>query len=925
MKNLLQLFLGFIFILFVQSVNAQTMKITGTVYDTTGTQALNQAMVMAVRVKDSVLLNFTRTDKNGSFTLTNFPADTFSLVISHPRFDDKTIYVFGHKDNYEINIPVVRMPSKSKELEEVMIYANKNPIYYKGDTLVYVADSFQVAEGAVVEDLLKKLPGIKIDKDGKITSQGQEINKVLVDGDEFFGTDPTIATKNLGADGIQTIQVYEKTDNETIGGSDQKIKVLDLKLKDEAKKGYFGRVSGASDFMVTPVGDYSGTRPFYEGELLLNKFNSKQKISVFALGSNTPRSNFGRGDMNKFGLSNENGAKGNFWEPNNTSNKNGVPQTLKAGIYFSDKYGKKQNTELLFNYSYYNDRLDTRSSSESQYFLTDTTYYTENSTRNTTANQTHKVNITLSTQIDSLTLLEFKPSVGFTGGMSENIDGTLFKAEDGAEALSTQITNNNDSKGIQSNNTISLYRKFMKKRRELEVRYDLNMMKNSTDGSLYSLSDFKISGFKDTIDQKKTNMNSTTSHYATVNYFEPLSKRVKINFNYLFEYGISVQEKEAYDKLNGEYSVYRQDLSNTFDNTRVQNRVGTELIYENGKHTVSGGAFYRNINIDNHNRITDSVVNQNINSILPKFKYEFKPSMSKRFSLNYNTNSTQPTINDLQPVQDNTNPNRLQIGNPDLKPNYVHTVMMNFNTWNALSGKYLWTGGSLNITDNAFATQTTFDNFGRTNAKTINVDGNLSSAIWAGAGFPILNRKIEFQPSLNASFNRFKSLIGEQENITENYAITPEMDIDFQWDSLEINLSGSYSYNNPVSSLSSVSNTPFTIQVYSAGFEWRLQRGFTIGLDGSYTKNSQPGGGFYNTEYFVLNAEFSKKFLKTQNLVIAIVGNDILNQNINAQRIVNGNSVTDFRTTIISRYFLLKATYRFNNRKTKEDDFNGWH
>jgi hypothetical protein len=925
MKNLLQLFLGFIFILFVQSVNAQTMKITGTVYDTTGTQPLSQAMVMAVRVKDSLLLNFTRTDKNGSFSLTNFPADTFSLVISHPRFDDKTIYVFGHKDNYEINIPVVRMPSKSKELEEVMIYANKNPIYYKGDTLVYVADSFQVAEGAVVEDLLKKLPGIKIDKDGKITSQGQEINKVLVDGDEFFGTDPTIATKNLGADGIQTIQVYEKTDNETIGGSDQKIKVLDLKLKDEAKKGYFGRVSGASDFMVTPVGDYAGTRPFYEGELLLNKFNSKQKISVFALGSNTPRSNFGRGDMNKFGLSNENGAKGNFWEPNNTNNKSGVPQTLKAGIYFSDKYGKKQNTELLFNYSYYNDRLDARSSSESQYFLTDTTYYTENSTRNTTANQTHKVNITLSTQIDSLTLLEFKPSVGFTGGMSENIDGTLFKAEDGAESLSTQITNNNDSKGVQSNNTIRLYRKFMKKRRELEVRYDLNMMKNSTDGSLYSLSDFKISGFKDTIDQKKTNMNSTTSHYATVNYFEPLSKRVKINFNYLFEYGISVQEKEAYDKLNGEYSVYRQDLSNTFDNTRVQNRVGTELIYENGKHTVSGGAFYRNINIDNHNRITDSVVNQNINSILPKFKYEFKPSMSKRFSLNYNTNSTQPTINDLQPVQDNTNPNRLQIGNPDLKPNYVHTVMMNFNTWNALSGKYLWTGGSLNITDNAFATQTTFDNFGRTNAKTINVDGNLSSAIWAGAGFPILNRKIEFQPSLNASFNRFKSLIGEQENITENYAITPEMDIDFQWDSLEINLSGSYSYNNPVSSLSSVSNTPFTIQVYSAGFEWRLQRGFTIGLDGSYTKNSQPGGGFYNTEYFVLNAEFSKKFLKTQNLVIAIVGNDILNQNINAQRIVNGNSVTDFRTTIISRYFLLKATYRFNNRKTKEDDFNGWH
>lgn len=926
MKNLFQLFLGFIFLLFIQSANAQTMKVSGTVYDTTGTQPLHQAMVMAVRVRDSLLLNFTRTDKDGHFTLTNFPIDTFTLVIAHPRFDDKHIYIFGHTENFEINIPTIRMPIKSKELEEVMIYANKNPIYYKGDTLVYVADSFKVAEGAVVEDLLKKLPGIKIDKDGKITSQGQEINKVLVDGDEFFGTDPTIATKNLGADGIETVQVYEKTDNETIGGSDEKIKVLDLKLKEEAKKGYFGRVSGASDLALTPLDDsYAGTRPFYEGELLLNKFNSKQKISIFALGSNTPRSSFGRGDMNKFGLSNESGANRNFWEPNDTKNTSGIPQTLKAGIYFSDKYGKKQNTELLFNYSYYNDRLDERSSSQSQYFLSDTTYFTNDSTRNYTANQSHNLNLTISSQLDSLTLFEFKPSMRLSSGIADNEDFSRFTGEDGIESLSTQITNNNDSKGFQSNNTARLYRKFMKKRRELEVRYDLNMTKNDTDGSLYSLSNYKILGTGDTTDQKKTNFNSTTSHYGTVSYFEPLSKRLKINFNYLFEYGISIQEKETYDNVNGVYNGYRIDLSNTFDNTRIQNRAGTELIYETGKHTVSGGAFFRNINIDNHNRITDTLINQNINSVLPKFKYEYKPSMSKRFSINYNTSSQQPTINDLQPVFDNTNPNRIQIGNADLKPNYVHTVMLNFNTWNALSGKYLWSGGTVNVTNSAFATQTTYDQYGRTNAKTINVDGNISSAIWAGAGFPILNRKIEFQPSMNASFNRYKSLIGELENITDNYAINPEMDIDFQWDSLEINLSGSYSYNNPVSSLSSVSNTPFTIQTYSAGFEWRLPKGFTIGMDGNYTKNAQPGEGFYDTEYFVLDAEISKKFLKTQNLVVSIIGNDILNQNISAQRIVSGNTITDFRTTIISRYFLLKVNFRFNNRKTKEDDFKGWH
>jgi hypothetical protein len=908
------------------AIYGQSMKITGAVYDSTGSRPLPKASVMAVRMKDSLLLGHTRTAADGKFLLTGFRVDTFTLVIASPGYDDKLYFMFGHKDNYDINIPSIRMQTQSQELEEVVIYANKNPIYYKGDTLVYVADSFQVAEGAVVEDLLKKLPGINIDKDGKITSQGQEINKVLVDGDEFFGTDPTVATKNLGADGVEQVQVYEKTDDETIGGSDQKIKVLDLKLKDEAKKGYFGRASGASDLFMTPVSDnYFGSRPFYEGELLFNKFNSKQKISIFALGSNTPRSNFGRGDVNKFGLSNEANSNRNFWESNNTNNTSGVPQTLKAGIYYSDKFGEKRNTELLFNYSYYNDRLDERSSSRSQYFLADTTYYTDDSTRNYTLNETHRMNLTLSSQIDSLTLIEIKPSVSFANGRTESFSENVFSGENGLESLRTSITNNNDSRGLDYNGTARLYRKFRKKRRELEVRYDISGSENKNDGNLYTRSEYLTLAFSDTIDQSKINDNSSTNHYGTFSYYEPIGKKIRVNFNYLFEYGLSDQTRETYDRIGNNYTGYREDLSNVFDNTRMQNRAGTELIYENSKHTVAGGVFVRNIKIDNVNRITDSVVNQDINNVLPKFRYEFKPSVSKRFSINYNTSSQQPQINDLQPVQDNSNPNRLRIGNPDLRPNYVHTLMVNFNTWNALSGKYLWSGGMVNITNDAFATQTIFDNFGRTFAKTVNVDGNLNANLWAGAGYPILDRKIEFAPSIDASFNRFFSFVGDLENRTDNYAITPEMEITFQLDSLEVELNGSYSYNNPISTLSSVSNTPFSITEFSLSFDWKLPRGFGIEADGTYTRNDQPGEGFYDTEFFVLNAEVNKKFLRTQNLIVALVGNDILNQNINARRVVNGNSVTDFRTTIISRYFLLKLTYRFNNRKTKEDDFRGMH
>ena len=194
----------------VPLANSQEMKVTGIVHDTSGVRPMPNAMVMAVRMKDSLLLAFDRTKADGSFTLKGFEVDTFSLIIESKGYDDKIYYMFGHADNAIINIPSAKLSGKSQEIEEVIIYANKNPIYYRGDTLVYVADSFKVHEGAVVEDLLKRLPGLSVDKDGKITSQGQAIDQVLVDGDEFFGSDPTIATKNLAADGIQTVELYEK-------------------------------------------------------------------------------------------------------------------------------------------------------------------------------------------------------------------------------------------------------------------------------------------------------------------------------------------------------------------------------------------------------------------------------------------------------------------------------------------------------------------------------------------------------------------------------------------------------------------------------------------------------------------------------------------------------------------------------------------
>ncbi len=900
--------------------HAQQMKVTGVVFDTSGVKPLSNTGVMAVRMKDSVLLKHTRTNVKGEFSLTGFLVDTFTLYVEHPDFDTKSFFIFGGKNNNEIDIPKIVLSGKSKQLKEVIVYANKNPIYFKGDTLVYIADSFNVNENAVVEDLLKKLPGIKVDENGTITSQGKQISQVLVDGDEFFGADPTIATRNLGAKGVESVQVYEKERENAKAGEDDKIQVLDLKLKENAKKGYFGKLSAASDFgLLEDI-------PFYETEVLANKFQGKQKISVFLLGSNTPKSNFKWGDMNKFGLENERNNSGmSNWNQGNTNNTSGIPRTIKAGIYYSDKIGK--TGKIGFNYAYYDTRLDAAGSSFSQYFLPDTTFFTKDSSNNKSTNTSHRINMNFSMNLDSLTFIELKPNVNFDAATADNLSISEFIDSLQTRSLRTDIQNINISSGITSNSEALLRRRFKRPKRELELKYILNYSKNNTTGQLLNQAQYDFAGSSDTtFRQDKTNDNGSTNHYTILTFTEPITKRIKIQTEYLYEFGNQLQDKRTYDfDINtGLYSLENTIFSNNFDNIRQQHRGTIVGIYEDRKHTLTGGIGFRNIDIDNRNLITDSITPQNISNYLPQFSYQFKPSISKRFSLFYTTNSQQPSINDIQPVPDNTNPNRIQEGNPDLKPNYVHNVRINFNTWSALTGRYIWSGFTGSLTNNAFANSTSFDPYGRTISRTENVNGNIFSNLFAGFGLPLFNRKFEINPNLNSSYMRYTNIVNNQENITQNRSISAGTEFELKLDSLQFTVGGEYSYTSPKSSLTSASNTPFMMQTYKADIEWQLLSHFKFKADVKYVINSNRAVGF-NRNIFVVNTEISRSFLKTENLIITISGNDLLNQNLNLQRQINGNIVTDNYTKIISRYFLLRLTYKFNSNKTKEDEWKGWH
>ncbi|MCE3295513.1 MAG: hypothetical protein K0R65_1227 [Crocinitomicaceae bacterium] len=907
-----RLYLCFLVMLLPLLSFSQQMTISGHIQDTTNNQnvPLPNALAMLVRIKDSVLVDYKRSDENGFFEFKT-PIDTLQLIVSHPRFSENSYYIFGSAGSHEFDIKRIIIPQKSQNLKEVVIYAYKDPVYYKGDTLVYVADSFQTKPNAVVEDLLKKLPGIKVNADGSIEAQGKEIQQVLVDGDEFFGADPTMATRNLGAQGVETVEIYEKKDENSTDDSET-IQVLDLRLKDDAKKGYFGKISGATDAGLT------NGKPFYEGEFLANKFNKTQKISVFALGSNTMRSSLEWRDMYKYGLTSRNffDEENENWSWNFSNNQgDGIPTTLKTGIYYNDQISKK--TELNINYTYNNAGIRTLETNRSQYFLEDTSYVTDLKSRSEDKNVSNDLNFKFTHKLDSVSTLELETAAGLNTAETNATDSTDFLFEDLQLSRRTVVSNINKAKGTNLTSKLSYRRDFKKKGRRMTSFYRFAYDDNKSDGIL-TVDDPTL--FTPT-NQSKDNSSLSRSHTASASYIEPLGKKFKLEFNYEFYNNFNEQEKYTRNFANGSYSEIDSTYSNNFQTTKTQHLAGTQLIFEHKKHRISGGVRYRNVVIDNENLFFGTHIHQDITNYLPRARYVYKISQHNRFMLNYNTSSSQPSINQLQPVRDNTNPNRLIVGNPNLKPNYVHNFSGSFNTYKPLSGVYFWSSVNHTITNNAFANSTTYDALGRSTSQTINVDGNTSSSLNFGTGFPVFKKFLEVVPNVNMSRSRQVNFVDSVQNVTINQNIGGGLELKIERDSVEFTVGGDFAYTKPSSTISFQSILPYYSQSYSASFLWKLPKGFFIETDADYTINSQRAAG-YDLDFLIWNASVSKSFLKNENLIATLHVYDILNQNVSANRYVNANVITDTKSVIIARYFMARLTFKFNSTKTKEpDDF----
>lgn len=901
----------FCFIGFVAS--AQNIRLSGNIQDTSSAGIMNNSVLMVTKFKDSTLVNYSHTDKKGFFKTITVPLDTYLVVISNPSFSDKTFFLVPSKKDTAFNFKNIVLPPKSVMLNEVEIVAHKDKMYYKGDTLMFTADSFKVKTDATVEDLLKKLPGVKVDAKGKITVQGKEVTQVLVDGDEFFGSDPTIATKNLNAKSVENVQVYEKK-NEDAESKDETVKVMNLQLKDEAKKGYFGKTSAASD-----------AQKFYEGELLYNRFKNSQKLSLFGLLANTPKQAFGGRDSWEYGLSNENNGS---YDPETNSwtsfgnNSVGIPQTMKSGFYFNDKLSKK--IKLNTDYTFKQNSLTTGQQTNTQYFLQDTTYRNTQTISTNSFNQAHNFNLRWNQNLDSLTEITIKPKINYGITGNNNLQEDKFISAIDTLTRETDITTKTTSETTDANVLLKLTRNFKKKDRQFTITYQPSYYNSVARTDMTTDFNYYLGQAPDSVlKQKKTQETFKTENNATLNYIEPFNKKLKMELSYGFAHNQNSNNKKTLDFNGIAFDALNTTQSNDFRNLRMTNRAGAKLIYEVKKYRLSLGANYRNIYQENLNVTTNQKLNLNVNNILPTASANFRFSQTSNLMVRYNMQAQLPDLKQMQPITDNSDPNNIYIGNPKLRQQFDHNIGVDYYTYKPISDRNFYGGLSYNNVVGEINNKTYYDSYGRAVSTPVNINGNYYGNLYLGGGLPVFNKLFKVDYNFGFSYNNSVAFVNSQKNTTKNTSFNPSLSFEKQFGETEIIVGGNYDYNIPKQTISLQSNQPYYTYGLNGSFRTKLFSRLSISGDANYTNNGNRAKG-YNINYVIVNGSVGYSFLKSKNLITSFDANDILNQNISNQRTVQANKIVDTKTQIIKRYFLLRITYKFTSQKTKaaeEEDY----
>lgn len=936
MKLTITLFLALFlcsFSLFAQN----TYGIKGSVIDSASVNAkLGNTTVCVLNAKDSTLVKFTRTLENGSFNISDLHKGKFILMVTYPDYADYVEVFSLDSLKREKNFGRLNMSLKSRLLHEIMVKGTKAAIKIKGDTTEFNASSFVVQPNAKVEDLLKQLPGIQVDKDGKITAQGQTVSKVLVDGEEFFGDDPTLVTKNIRADMVDKVQLYDKkSDQAAFTGIDDgvKNKTINIKLKEDKKNGYFGKVDAGI-----------GTGGFYQGQGAFNIFKAKQKLSVYGTIANTGKTGLGWDDAAKYGggadmtMSDDGGiyftsSRDDLEQYGGNYDGKGIPVARTGGAHYDTKFGKADNQSINGNYKIGYLAVSGDNNSITQNNVPATAAFgtqpaSPASVLTNNSDQTYnnsifrqKFNLIYQLKIDSLTNLKI------------SADGTIKHSETHSNYLSSGYRNfdtllnksnrtiNNNLDGRVFNASIFYNKKFIKKGRSFSWNLGEAYNDNNTAGYLYQTTEFHNykTGVLDSTqltDQYKTGNSVGSNLTSNITYSEPFSKTFSIIMNYGTGYNRNTSDRKSFNKgTTGIYNSLVDSLSNDYEFNQFSNQLGAAFNYRTTKTVLNFGSKATDVQFDQIDQKNNLSFKRSFLNWNPQANYQYKFSQYRSFYAGYNGNTTQPTIDQIQPVANNNDNLNITVGNPDLKPSFRNSFNMNYNSYKVLSGQSVYF--SLNysftnnpIVNNAIINQTT----GKTVSEAFNLTSNTPYNISLYSNY---NQKIKsinygagFSGNANVSYNYSNNFL----NTTKSYNYTARFSVsryaEKKFD-IYFSVNPNYNISQAASVNSTINNNGFTMGGYSFVNVY-LPGKFQIGYDASYDYRAKTVSFDDDFSKLIINANISKKFLKDEGLKLTIAVNDLLNQNVGFNRTANGGYISQTSYTSIKRYCLFSISYDFS-------------
>ncbi len=904
---------------------AQQATLRGIVSDTASKEQLSHAVVSLLRARDSILLQFSRTGAQGKFSLERLPAGTFILLVTYPGYADYVERV-TLQDGVVTQVGKIALIGKAKLLEEVVIKQKMAAVKIKGDTTEFTADSFHVQPNATVEDLLKKIPGMQVDKNGKITMQGEAIQKVLVDGEEFFGDDPTLVTQNLRADMIDKVQVFDKkSDQAAFTGIDdgQKNKTINLKLKDNKKNGYFGKVSAGG-----------GTAGYYENQLMANLFKKKLKFSAYGIMSNTGKTGLNWSDRDRYGESSasnidfdESSGYYSFTGSNDELdswdgqyNGQGYPIVKTGGLHFNNKWGDDKNS-VNGNYKLLELGVSGSSGSTTQYILPDTLYY--NNTKELFNNRIlrNRANGSYELQLDSSSSVKITANGGTDHKNSSSHYLSSALAADSAIVNSSDRTVNTTGDTRFLNSNLLWKKKMHKKGRTISVNLSENFEKAVSGGFLFAKNDFykgNIITQEQVTDQYKKYNTEKLAFDSKITYSEPLSKISAMVVNYGMAVNNNLSDRLSYNKAaDGKYSSIDTVFSNEYRFNIFTHKAGIAYNLGGKKIRFNAGNNIGITSFSQHDLRKDTTVDRRFINWFPQASLSYAFNTQKRLSVHYNGNTTQPSIQQIQPIRTNDDPLNIIIGNPTLKPQFANNFNLNFNSFKMLTETSVYGSVNYQFMENAISNRSYVDSAGKRTSQSINLNGNYNYSGYVGYGFKLKKAGLNVNFSSQVRNGKYQSVVNNVRNETNSQFYSFGNQLYKEKDKkYELRLETQVTYTTSTSSVQqSIKTHYWTFQV-EPGLDIYLPGKIQLHSDAEINLRQKTSAFDYNTNVVLWNAWFGKKLLKSDALIIKFTANDLLNQNRGINRNVQSNFISQNTYSTIQRFFMLSVTWNFNKAGT---------